>query len=114
MQKLDQRIGFWSGLALAFSLVVGSGLLGLPGITIEKFVIDIASTGWIVTIIALTPLIYIFTRLGCRFQSAGGLSNYAAQALGEWGGTAVSFLIIGSFLLGVPFTGIIVGAYTTE
>ncbi len=64
MQKLKASITFRQGLALAFTLVVGSGLLGLPGITIDQFGPYNTALSWLVTILSLIPLFYIFVRIG--------------------------------------------------
>jgi amino acid transporter len=42
------------------------------------------------------PLIQICAELGKKFPYSGGLFHYAREAVGEWGGYAVTALVCGS------------------
>lgn len=111
MSELKKSISLWQGTALAVSMVVGSGLLGLPGLALQAGSPRDAAFGWLLTIIAAIPLIAIFARLGRRFASSAGLSRYAEEALGSWGSYAVTAVLSGTFTIGIPALALIGAAY---
>lgn len=108
---LKKTITFWKGLALAVSTVIGSGLLGLPGMALEIGNVHTVAGGWLLISVMLIPLVYIFTYLGLTFTSSAGLSKYAQVSLGDWGGHAVTAVLCGTFVVGIPVLAIIGGAY---
>jgi amino acid transporter len=95
-------------------MVVGSGLLGLPGIALEEGGVHSAALGWVLTSAAMAPLVYVFATLGRRFTSAAGLSRYVQEGIGDWAGDAVTFVLCGSFAIGIPGLALIGGAYGRE
>jgi len=111
---LQRLITVPRGIALAVSMVIGSGLLGLPGIALSEGGVHGAALGWLVAVVSVVPLIAIFSRLGLRFASAAGLSRYAEVAAGPWAGSGVSLVMAGSFAIGVPSLGMIGGAYLRD
>jgi amino acid transporter len=114
MTELKKTITVWKGIALAVCIVIGSGLLGLPGMTLEIGNVYSVAGGWLLITLAVIPLIYIFSRLGLRFTSAAGLSKYAETAVGPWGGYAVSAVLCGTFIIGIPAIAWIGGAYVQK
>jgi len=109
--QLQKTITLWKGLALAVSTVIGSGLLGLPGMALETGNVHTVAGGWLLISVALIPMVYIFAHLGQRFTSSAGLSKYAQVAVGEWGGHAVTAVLCGTFVIGIPVLALIGGAY---
>jgi len=109
--QLQKTITFWKGLALAVSTVIGSGLLGLPGMALEIGTVHTAAGGWLLISVTLLPLVYIFAYLGLTFTSSAGLSKYAHVSIGEWGGHAVTAVLCGTFVVGIPILALIGGAY---
>lgn len=114
LAELNKTITVWKGTALAVCTVIGSGLLGLPGMTLEIGNVYSVAGGWLLITIAVIPLIYIFTRLGLKFTSAAGLSKYVEEAVGPWGGSAVSTVLCGTFTIGIPAIAWIGGAYVQK
>ncbi len=111
MTELKKTISIWKGTALAVCTVIGSGLLGLPGMTLETGNIHSVAGGWLFITITVLPLIYIFARLGLKFTSAAGLAKYAEEAVGPWGRYGVSVVLCGTFTLGIPVVALIGGSY---
>jgi len=109
--ELRRTITIWQGTALAVSMVIGSGLLGLPGIALAEGGVDATAVGWLLTALAAVPLIAIFSALGLRFSTAAGLSRYAEAAAGPWARYAVTVVMVGSFPVGIPALAIIGGSY---
>lgn len=111
MNELKKTISIWEGLALAVSMVIGTGLLGLPGITLDAGNAHSAAGGWILIFLAVIPLVHIFARLGLQFASSAGLSKYAQAGVGDWGGYAVSAVLCGTFVIAIPAMTLIGAAY---
>lgn len=114
MTELKKTISVWKGTALAVCTVIGSGLLGLPGMTLEIGNVYSVAGGWLLIAVSMVPFIYIFSRLGRTFTSAAGLSKYAEEALGPWGAYAVSAILCGTFALGIPAIARIGAAYVQK
>lgn len=112
--ELKKTISLGQGVALAVGMVVGSGLLGLPGMAIETVGADTALLGWFLIILLLAPMIMLFVKLGVRYSSSAGLSKYAEVALGPWAGSSVTALLCGTFTIGIPALAMIGGAYACE
>lgn len=111
MTELKKTISVGKGTALAVCTVIGSGLLGLPGMTLEIGNVYSVAGGWILITITVIPLIYIFARLGLKFTSAAGLAKYAEEAFGNWGRYGVTIVLCGTFAIGIPVVALIGGAY---
>ena len=114
MSGLKKTITTWKGVTLAVSMIIGSGLLGLPGMALEVGTIHTAAGGWMAIALALLPLVYIFMRLGLKFTSSAGISRYAEESMGAWGGHAVAAVLCGTFAIGIPALALIGGAYAKD
>lgn len=112
--ELKKTISLWQGVALAVGMVVGSGLLGLPGMAIETVGADTAIVGWFLILVLLAPMIALFVKLGVAYSESAGLSKYAEVALGPWAGSSVTALLCGTFTIGIPALAMIGGAYACE
>ncbi len=114
MTRLKKEINVIQGVILAVSMIIGSGLLGLPGLALELGTPHEALSGWFVIALAMVPMIYIFMELGMRYSTAAGLARYATEVFGEWGSYAVTYLMCGSVLLGMPALASIAGSYVVR
>jgi amino acid transporter len=106
-----RSLNVFQGLALAVSFVVGSGLLGLPGIVLDAIGPYYSALSWVLTSVAMFPLIIVFSRLGVHFPSAPGLLAYSEFAFGKFGKKAASLMLLGSFGFGMPALMLIAGSY---
>lgn len=111
MPELRKEITVTRGITLAVTMVIGSGILGLPGLALELGSPHEVLAGWVIISLGMVPMVFIFLDLGVRFSSAAGLSRYAVEAVGDWGGYAVTYLMCGSALLGMPALAHIGGSY---
>lgn len=110
MSGFKKTISLKRGTALAIAMIIGSGLLGLPGLVLETGNPYEAVLGWLLITLAVLPLIEIFATLGLKFPSTAGLARYAKEAVGPWGEYAVTYLVVGS-LLGLPAIALIGAEY---
>ena len=67
MAGLNKEINLPRGVALAVGMVLGSGMLGLPGIVVAAVGSRMAIASWLAVILAMVPMVAIFSRLGSRY-----------------------------------------------
>lgn len=100
--SLKKSMSVPQGVVLAICTIIGSGLLGLPGLAMEAGGAAAAALAWPLTMLISLPLVIIFLSLSLRVQSSGGVARYAALALGDWAETAVSLIFAVTFMLCIP------------
>ena len=111
MTELGKTITLRRGLGLAICMLIGTGILALPGLALDAGSVHEAVLGWFLISLVAIPLIQICARLGLKFPSTSGLAGYAEEAVGPWGGYAVSYLVGGSFFFGLPAVALIGSEY---
>lgn len=115
IMSLKKEINLPRGVALAVGMVIGSGMLGLPGIVVQSVGARSAMFSWILVVVAMLPMVYIFGRLGRRYTTAAGLTRYAEVEVGrEWASDSASILLWGTYCIGIPALAWIGGAYVCE
>jgi len=96
--------------ALALSIVIGSGLLVLPGLAyIESG--GAAIYAWLLDALLVVPLLVVFAYLGSRYPSAGGIAGFVQAAFSRRGGAMTEILLMGTFGLGIAAIAITGGNY---
>ncbi|HNW37486.1 MAG TPA: APC family permease [Methanosarcina vacuolata] len=111
MTELKKTISFTRGMGLAICMLIGTGILALPGLALDAGTVYEAIFGWFLIAIVAVPLIEVCSSLGLKFPSTAGLAGYAEKAVGPWGGYAVSYLVGGSFFFGLPAVALIGSEY---
>jgi basic amino acid/polyamine antiporter, APA family len=114
MTELKKTISFRRGMGLAICMLIGTGILALPGLALDAGNVYEAILGWFLIAIVALPLIEICSSLGLKFPSTAGLAGYAEEAVGPWGGYAVSYLVGGSFFFGLPAVALIGSEYLRQ
>jgi amino acid efflux transporter len=108
--QLKKSLTVGGAVALAFGMVMGAGLLVLPGLAYSQ--IGAASIyAWLSCAFLVIPLLVIFSYLGSKFPSAGGIAGFARRAFGDGAGAAIDLLLIGTFSLGIPAIAAVGGSY---
>jgi len=107
---LSKSLGVFRGAALLLNIVIGAGLLTLPGLAIKQLG-DQAFSSWIVCAVSALPLLAVFIVLGRRYPEAGGVTAYALRAFGEFGRNATTALFLGAVSLGLPAIALAGGHY---
>ena len=101
---LSQTVG------LAITVVIGGGLLVLPGAVYQQ-------TGsssvyvWLLDALLVAPLLTIVAKLGAKWPSAGGIAGFMHNAFPPYWGLATEILLIGTMGLAVPAIALIGGEY---
>ena len=112
MTELKQTLTLLRGTGLMLNIVVGAGLLALPGLTVA-LAGDQALWAWLVCAIAALPLLLVFVILGGRHPDAGGIAHFVKLAFGEHGYIAASLIFLGAVAFGLPAIALTAGHYIT-
>jgi amino acid efflux transporter len=112
MSELKQMLTVLRGTGLMLNIVVGAGLLALPGLTVA-IAGEQALWAWLVCAIAAAPLLLVFVILGGRHPDAGGIAHFVKLAFGEAGYVAASLIFLGAVAFGLPAIALTAGHYVT-
>lgn len=112
MSELKQMLTVLRGTGMMLNIVVGAGLLALPGLTVA-IAGDQALWAWLVCAIAAAPLLLVFVILGGRHPDAGGIAHFVKLAFGEAGNVAASLIFLGAVAFGLPAIALTAGHYVT-
>lgn len=111
--SLTKSLGVFSGASLLMNIVIGAGLLTLPGLAV-KVAGDNAFAAWAVCAVSAIPLLAVFIILGCRYPDAGGISAYARRGFGSLGARIAAFLLLGAVVFGLPSIALTGGHYVAS
>ena len=110
MTGLRPSLTLFGGTVLFLNIVVGAGLLVLPGLVYQR-VGAIGLTSWLLCALAALPLLLVFIALGQAHPNAGGISHYALKAFGSLGRRIAAVLFIGAVVFGLPSIAMTGGYY---
>ncbi|MBN9408770.1 MAG: APC family permease [Burkholderiales bacterium] len=110
MNRLRPTLGLFGGTLLLLNIVIGAGLLVLPGLVYQQ-VGTLGLLAWLLCAMAAFPLLLVFIALGQRHPSAGGVAEYARRAFGPLGQHAAAFLFLGAVIFGLPSIALTGGYY---
>ena len=113
MGELRQPLGVFRGTAMMLNIVLGAGLLTLPGLA-RAAVGDAALLVWLACAGAALPLLVVFAVLGRRHPDAGGLAAMVARAFGAVGRIPATLLFLGAVSVGLPAIALTGGHYAAE
>jgi len=113
MNELARTLTPLRGAALMLNIVVGAGLLALPGLVIEVAA-DHALWSWLICAVASLPLLTVFIIMGRRYPHAGGIAHFARMAFGQPGFTIGSLIFLGAVAFGLPAIALTGGYYIAE
>jgi len=91
--ELKKTLTLPKAVALAITMVIGSGLLIIPGLAYSKCGSS-AIYSWILCAVATAPLLYVFATLGAHFPNAGGIAGYMRNIFSNRIGNATEFLLL--------------------
>lgn len=110
--ELARTLTVPQAVALAISIVIGAGLMVLPGLT-YRMSGRAAFYTWIIDAALVAPLLAIYASLGARYPTAGGIAGFVQAAFGRRMAGATEVLVLGTFTLGIPGIAITGGRYVT-
>lgn len=110
MNEIKKTLGAFSGTAMMLNVVLGSGLLILPGLT-AKISGLAAFWAWVAAVVASIPLLWVFASLSALFPHTGGIAHLVGRTFGRAGFVAASFIFLGAVSLGLPSVALTGGYY---
>jgi len=108
--SLAKTLTLPQAIGLAITLVMGSGLLALPGLAYQQSGAA-AIYAWIISTVITVPFLVIFANLGARFPGAGGVAGFMQSAYSRRASIPTEFLLLGTFVVGGPAMVITGGHY---
>lgn len=112
-EALGRTLTATRGTAILINIVVGAGLLTLPGLA-QKVAGPQAPLAWAMCAIAATPLVLVFVLLGRKHPDAGGIAAYAERAFGAAAQRVAAFLLLGAVAFGLPSIALVGGHYMAQ
>jgi amino acid efflux transporter len=100
-KRLEKTLSLPVAVGLAITVVVGSGLLALPGLAYEVAG-SAAVYGWLIAAVISIPFLIVFAYLGARIPGAGGIAGFVQVAFSRRASIPVEFLLLGTFAVGGP------------
>lgn len=110
MDELKKTIGPWRGTAMMLNIVLGAGLLTLPGLAAQAAG-SAALLVWAFCALAALPLLVVFALLGRDHPDAGGLAAFLRKAFGAFGYVPATFIFLGAVVVGLPAIALTGGFY---
>jgi amino acid transporter len=107
--NLSKTMTVQQGVVLAVCTLIGSGLLGLPGLAIEVSGGQAAALAWPLTMLMSVPLVLIFLSLSLKVQNSGGIARYIRISFGARAEGATTFILALTFMMCIPL-GTFMGA----
>lgn len=101
MTDLEKTITLKKGIGLAICMLIGTGILALPGLALSMGNVHETILGWLLITFVTIPRVQICSRLGLRFPSTSGLAGYAEKAVGP--GAGIRSLILQAVLTFLGF-----------
>src|SRR5512142_3259382 len=98
---LSKTLSLPVAVGLAITVVVGSGLLALPGLAYEAAG-GAAVYSWLISAVIIIPLLIVFAYLGARIPGAGGIAGFVQAAFSRRVSIPVEFILLGAFAVGGP------------
>src|SRR5262249_31197511 len=92
---LAKTVTLPQAIGLAITLVVGSGLLALPGLAYRQSGAS-AVYGWLLSAAICVPFLIVFAVLGSRLPGAGGVSGFIQSAFSRRASIPTEFMLIGA------------------
>ena len=110
MSGLRQPLTVVRGTAVMLNIVIGAGLLALPGLAFRDAG-PYAIFSWAFCAVAAAPLLGVFLILGRRHPDAGGVARFAQLGFGRPGYAAASLVLLGAVVFGLPSIALTGGHY---
>ena len=113
MSGLKRTLSVWRGAGLMLNIVIGAGVLALPGLVVDQA----GPAGlwtWLACTLVAVPLLAVFVIMGRRFPNAGGISHFCDMAFGRSLYGAASFVFLGAVVFGLPAIALTGGYYLAE
>lgn len=106
----NKKMGVVVATAMSITIIIGAGLLALPGLS-YALAGRFGYLSWVLVSILMIPLLFIFSYFSSNNPSAGGVIGYIRESLGENFGSMAEMIVLGTFTLGIPAIALIGSGY---
>ncbi|MFK7866632.1 MAG: APC family permease [Alphaproteobacteria bacterium] len=106
---LDKSLHLGGATALAIGIVVGAGMLALPGL-VNQIASPYGPLVWVLNGVLVIPLLGIFAWLGRHYPNSGGIAGFVGAAYPRFE-ASIGLLVLGTFSLGIPAIAMTGAAY---
>ena len=113
MDASPRKLGPVAATAMSVTIVVGAGLLTLPGLSFAEAG-PLGHVPWILMSVLMLPLMAVFAWFAHRHPSAGGVVTYIRISLGPRMAAIAEAIILGTFSLGMPAIALIGATYLQQ
>ncbi len=108
--SLHKTLTVGRGIGVSISMIVGSGLLVLPGLAYARAGSS-AVFAWVAAAAVVLPLLLIFASLGAGYPNAGGVVGFTRAAFRRTGAAAIAYVLLGACAFGGAAMAITGGNY---
>ncbi len=112
MAELKRSIGLARGTFMMLNIVLGAGLLTLPGLAAESAGAA-APWIWLACAVVAVPLLAVFAILGRDHPSSGGIPAWVRMSLGDRAYIPSILLFLGAVGVGLPSIAMTGGHYAS-
>ena len=112
-ENAPRKIGVVVATAMSITIVVGAGLLALPGLSFS-LAGRLGYLPWVIVALLMLPLMEIFSFFSKNNPSAGGVVGYVRASLGPQFGAMSEVIVLGTFTLGIPAIALIGSGYLQQ
>lgn len=109
---LHKTLTVGRGIGVSISMIVGSGLLVLPGLAYAEAGSS-AVFAWVLASAVVLPLLVIFASLGSAHPNAGGVVGFTRVAFGRAGAAAIAYVLLGACAFGGAAMALTGGNYVS-
>lgn len=113
-KTLSRNLSLVPALAVAISMIVGSGLFALPGLAIDASDPITALLAWFTVALCVAPLIHVFAKLGQLLPQVDGVAGFAAHGLGGWSLGGFNLIACGALATGMPAFFFVAASYLCD
>lgn len=113
MVNNDKKFGVVIATAMSVTVVVGAGLLALPGLSFAQAG-RLGYVPWLLVALLMLPLLEIFSFFSKTYPSAGGVVGYVRASIGRRMATVCEVIVLGTFTLGIPAIALIGASYLQQ
>lgn len=110
MQRLPRALNLGRATAVALGLVIGAGILAVPGLAYTMSG-KAAVYAWVVDAIIVLPLLVILGYLGSEYPNAGGVASFVQMAFGIRARWVMDVVLLGTLMISEPSIALVGADY---
>lgn len=111
---MNEKLNLFQAIPLGIGSIMGSGILFLPSLTYYVSQNDVGLS-WILTILICLPGVIFFSDMVKHLADPQeGMAGFVRLGLGNYAGSSIYLLLLGTVIFGMPSAAIIAGDYLSH